>query len=224
MTPKKTQSHHASKPNKNRKKRKHHRPVGSNRTRVRNPARESGWPRSELKLCYSLAVWVEVSPLFSLSLSSLTESWVNQGQQRRSRKWDRLAGAPTLDGRMTITQVLILSEIHGTLVLEAGSLVNVFKIWKLGASLVAQWLRIHLPMQGTWVRALVRQDPTCRGATGPMRHNLLSLRSRACEPQLLSPCATTTEAHAPRAHALQQEKPPQWEACAPQRRVAPARH
>ena len=38
---------------------------------------------------------------------------------------------------------------------------------------------------------------------------LLSLRSRACEPQLLSPCATTTEALVPRARALQQEKPPQ---------------
>ena len=50
---------------------------------------------------------------------------------------------------------------------------------------------------------------------------LLSLRSRAHEPQLLSPCATTTEACAPRARA-QQEKPPQWEARAPQRRVAPA--
>ncbi|KAJ8794112.1 hypothetical protein J1605_019104 [Eschrichtius robustus] len=40
-----------------------------------------------------------------------------------------------------------------------------------GASLVAQWLRIRLPMQGTWVRALVREDPTCRGATKPVRHN-----------------------------------------------------
>ena len=40
-----------------------------------------------------------------------------------------------------------------------------------GASLVAQWLRIHLPMQGTRVRALVREDPTCRGAAKPMRHN-----------------------------------------------------
>ena len=38
---------------------------------------------------------------------------------------------------------------------------------------------------------------------------LLSLRSRAHEPQLLSPRATTTEAGAPRAHARQQEKPPQ---------------
>ena len=37
----------------------------------------------------------------------------------------------------------------------------------------------------------------------------LRLRSRACEPQLRSPRATTTEAHAPRACAPQQEKPPQ---------------
>ncbi|KAJ8778147.1 hypothetical protein J1605_013863 [Eschrichtius robustus] len=39
------------------------------------------------------------------------------------------------------------------------------------APLVAQWLRIHLPMQGTRVRALVREDPTCRGATKPVCHN-----------------------------------------------------
>ncbi|KAJ8791936.1 hypothetical protein J1605_004161 [Eschrichtius robustus] len=42
---------------------------------------------------------------------------------------------------------------------------------KTGASLVAQWLRICLPMQGTRVRALVWEDPTCRRATGPMSHN-----------------------------------------------------
>ena len=27
------------------------------------------------------------------------------------------------------------------------------------ASLVVQWLRIHLPMQGTQVQSLVREDP-----------------------------------------------------------------
>ena len=40
-----------------------------------------------------------------------------------------------------------------------------------GASLVAQWLRICLPIQGTRVRALVWEDPTCRGATSPVSHN-----------------------------------------------------
>ena len=42
---------------------------------------------------------------------------------------------------------------------------------KAGTSLVTQWLRIHLPMQGTQVRALVQEDPTCRGATKPVCHN-----------------------------------------------------
>ena len=47
---------------------------------------------------------------------------------------------------------------------------TLFKL-NLGASLVEQWLRIRLPMQGTRVRALVQEDPTCRGATKPVRHN-----------------------------------------------------
>ena len=52
------------------------------------------------------------------------------------------------------------------------------------ASLVVQWLRICLPMQGTQVRALVWEDPTCRGATGPQ---LLSLH-------IWSLCSATREA------------------------------
>ena len=39
------------------------------------------------------------------------------------------------------------------------------------ASLVAQWLRVCLLMQGTRVRALVWEDPTCHGAAGPVSHN-----------------------------------------------------
>ena len=39
------------------------------------------------------------------------------------------------------------------------------------ASLVAQWLRICLLMQGTRVRALVWEDPTCHGAAGPVSHS-----------------------------------------------------
>ena len=82
-------------------------------------------------------------------------------------------------------------------------------------------------MQGTQVRALVQEDLTCRGATKPVRHNCtlepVSHNYWAHVPQLLSPRATTTEAHMPRARALQQEKPPQWEAHTPQWSVAPAR-
>ena len=42
---------------------------------------------------------------------------------------------------------------------------------RIGTSLVVQWLRICLPMHGTWVRALVWEDLTCCGAAKPMRHN-----------------------------------------------------
>ena len=50
---------------------------------------------------------------------------------------------------------------------------NFFFLFKNQAwtSLVAQWLRIRLPMQGTRVRALVQEDPTCRGVAKPVRHN-----------------------------------------------------
>ena len=59
--------------------------------------------------------------------------------------------------------------------------------------------RLHLPMHGTWVRPLVQEDVL----------------------EQLSLCATTTEARAPRACALQQEKPPQPEkACEKPRRSA----
>ena len=44
-----------------------------------------------------------------------------------------------------------------------------------GTSLVAQWLGIRLPMQGTRVQSLVWEDPTCHGATEPMCRNY-----RAC--------------------------------------------
>ena len=38
-------------------------------------------------------------------------------------------------------------------------------------SVVVQWLRIHLVVKGTRVRALVWEDPTCCGAAKPVRHN-----------------------------------------------------
>ena len=42
------------------------------------------------------------------------------------------------------------------------------KMYSVGTSLVAQWLRICLQIQGTRVRSLVQEDPTCRGATKPV--------------------------------------------------------
>ena len=55
------------------------------------------------------------------------------------------------------------------------------------ASLVAQWLRVCLLMQGTRVRALVWEDPTCRGAAGPVSHSCWACASGACAPQREGP-------------------------------------
>ena len=79
-------------------------------------------------------------------------------------------------------------------------------------SLVAQRLRIRLPMQGTRVRALVREDPTSRGATKPVRHNYwacalepASHKYLACVPPLLKPRRLEPMLHNNRSH--RDEKP-----------------
>ena len=56
------------------------------------------------------------------------------------------------------------------------ALFTIARTWKQSkcpsrASLVVQWLRICLPMQGTRVRALAWEDPTCHGAARPVSHN-----------------------------------------------------
>ena len=71
-------------------------------------------------------------------------------------------------------------------------------MWNLkcdtGTSLVAQWLRICLPIQGTQVQSLVREDPTCHGATKPVCRNYWACALEpashnywACVLQLLKP-------------------------------------
>ena len=69
-----------------------------------------------------------------------------------------------------------------------------------GTSLVVQSIRIHLPMQGTRVRSLGGEDPTCCRATKPVpqppspcsrarRPQPPSPSSRARRPQPPSPCS-----------------------------------
>ena len=56
---------------------------------------------------------------------------------------------------------------------------------------MVQWLRIHLAMQGTWVRPLVQDDSTCYRAAKPDH-------APVAEPVLRNPRTTTTEADMPR--------------------------
>ena len=65
-------------------------------------------------------------------------------------------------------------------------------------SLVVEWIKICLPMQGTQVWSLVWEDLTCRRATKPVCHN-----SWACMLKLLQPLCLE--------HMLCNKKPPRWE-------------
>ena len=76
--------------------------------------------------------------------------------------------------KMTVIFLFLLLRLKRSIIFNKIFSIKTSNLKSLdpGTSLVAQWLRIRLPMQGTQVRALVREDPTCRGATNkPVRHN-----------------------------------------------------
>ena len=82
-------------------------------------------------------------------------------------------------------------------------------------------LEVKSRMQGTWVWSLVQEDPTCHGATKPMYHNHWA---SALEPRNQNYWAYTLQLlklTCPRVCALQQEKPPQWEARGSQAESSP---
>ena len=129
--------------------------------------------------------YLEINFLFFL-LKNTSNSDI---EKRSHLKWK---------GVMFIDQLL---RLHGFYFHRYSKWPN--KKGEIGASLVAQWLRICLPMQGTRVRALVWEEPTRHGATRPVSHNYWACASGACAPQ--------------------QERPRQWEARALWWWVAPAR-
>ena len=86
------------------------------------------------------------------------------------------------------------------------------------------WARPLEPASRNYLAHAPQLLSLCAATTEVCAHvpqPLKPTRSRARRPQLLSPSAASTDARVPRACALQQENPPQWEARAPQWRVAP---
>ena len=65
---------------------------------------------------------------------------------------------------------------------------------------MVQWLGTRLPIQETWFQSLVWEGPWCLREAKPRHHNYWRLSG---------------------AGALQQAKPPRWEACSLPRRAAP---
>ena len=57
------------------------------------------------------------------------------------------------------------------------------------------WLRIRLPMQGTWVQALVQEDPTYHRAIKPLCHNYRAHMSQLLKPVRLEPVLRNKRSH-----------------------------
>ena len=109
--------------------------------------------------------------------------WRGCGEIGASHCWQDINYAAALENSLTVSQKLPCNSTtrsipkrnetcpHKNMFMRDIPGGSVVKTCSWGTSLVAQWLRIHLPMQGTQVQALVREDPTCCGATKPMCHN-----------------------------------------------------
>ena len=68
---------------------------------------------------------------------------------------------------------------------------------------MVQQSRIHLPVQETWVQSLVQEDPTCHGATKPVRPG-----AAATEAAFLEPVHCERSHHEEKPLYLKEEQPP----------------
>ena len=86
-----------------------------------------------------------------------------------------IGNLPEKEFRIMIVKIIMIvkmiQDLGKTMEAKIKKMQEMFNKDPEGASLVAQWLRICLLMQGTRVRALVWEDPTCHGAAGPVSHN-----------------------------------------------------
>ena len=83
---------------------------------------------------------------------------------------------------LTYTWVVIVQVYPCVNINQAGFFMH-FEVDTLGTSLVGQWLRICLPVQGKWVQSLVQEDPTCATHVPELRK---PTRSRATTMRSLS--------------------------------------
>ena len=73
-------------------------------------------------------------------------------------------------------------------------LYSVIRKWTW-TSLVEQWRRIWLLMQGTWVQSLVQEDSTCQGATKSIHHKHWARMLQLLKPLQLEPVFHSKRGH-----------------------------
>ena len=124
-----------------------------------------------------------------------TWTWTNSGRCWGTGKPGGLQsmGSWTWLGNWTTTTSLP-SETAEVKEREHTRCLNSNREWISGTSLVAQWLRLHMLTQGTWVWSLVQDDPTCCRVAKPVCHNywaLYTMSHNTLEPVLCKREATS---------------------------------
>ena len=118
----------------------------------------------------------------------------------RARRWRSRSARPWKE--QDLFQNTLLPRNEGKRMSQPTNKRSFKKQKSLRTSLVVQWLRIHLPMEGMQVWSLVQEDSTCHRATKSMCCNYWNLH--------------------PRAHTPQQGTPLQWEVRASQLESGPS--
>ena len=92
-------------------------------------------------------------------------------------------------GLLHCRRILYQLSYQGSPIINFSVCIKMFSVEKLDkkkwrrTSLVVQWWRIYLPMQGIWVKSLFRDDSMGWGATKPVHHNYWAYTAGACAPQ-----------------------------------------
>ena len=123
-----------------------------------------------------------------------TWTWANSGRWCGTGK----PGGAAVHGVMNMTWQLNSNNVSSQWDCrgqgERTRCLNSNRKWISGTFLVAQWLRLHMSMQGTRVWTLVQDDPTCCRVANPVCRNywaLYTMSHNTLEPALWKREATS---------------------------------
>ena len=131
----------------------------------------------------------------------------------------------TYQGSPFFQFLLTSSSLPSELSLAPSFWVCLLTVW---TSLV-QWIRIHLPTQGTWVRPLIWEDSTRTGATSPTHHNYWNhaLEPASCnKPECLELVLPNKRSHCnekPKNYTWRKVQAKQWRPNASKKKFLPVK-
>ena len=149
---------------------------------------------------------MDLIPGWGNGIQKATRRGPKKKKKRAIKVWPRKESLSQIQQNQVILLIREVQNIISTLKPIESTLELLLK--GSGASPVAQRLRIRLPMQGTQVRALVQEDPTCRGATKPVRHNYWTHVPQLLKPMRLEPMLRNKRTAMRRLRTTRKSDPP----------------